>query len=52
MIEIYPQTIDQDKLKANLDKLVSAFLMAAEDIVNENELPATLTKIEKTLVNL
>ena len=33
MIEAYPKYTNQDKLEANLNKLVSAFLMVAEDLV-------------------
>jgi len=35
MIEVYPKYINQDKLEANLNKLVSAFLMVAEDLVEQ-----------------
>ena len=35
MIETYPKHINQEKLEANLSKLVSAFLMVAEDLVEQ-----------------
>ena len=35
MLEVYPEFINQEKLEANLSKLVSAFLMIAEDLVQE-----------------
>ena len=53
MIEVYPKTIDQDKLQASLKKLVSAFLMVAEEQVKESELTlTTLTETDKTPVNI
>ncbi len=45
MIEVYPKTIDQDKLNASLNKLVSAFLMVAEDLIDEenaSDLPLSI----------
>ena len=45
MIEVYPKTIDEDKLKTSLNKLVSAFLMVAEDLIDEEDtdnLPLTM----------
>jgi len=33
VIEAYPKQINQEKLEANLNKLVSAFLMVTEDLV-------------------
>lgn len=35
MIEVYPKYVNQEKLETNLNKLVSAFLMVAEDLVQE-----------------
>ena len=45
MIEVYPKTIDKDKLKASLNKLVSDFLMVAGDLIDEEDtdnLPLTM----------
>ncbi len=41
MIEVYPKRINEEKLQANLQKLVSAFLMVAEEQVKEKESPLT-----------
>lgn len=37
MIEVYPQEVREERLHANLDKLVAAFLMAAEDLASEED---------------
>ena len=53
MIEVYPKRINEEKLQANLQKLVTAFIMFAEEQVKENESPlTTLTETDKAPVNL
>lgn len=37
MLEVFPKQVNQQKLEANLSKLASAFLMVAEDLMEEEE---------------
>ena len=37
MIEVFPKKVNEEKLQANLTMLVNAFIMLAEDLVEEEE---------------
>jgi len=50
MIEVFPQTIRKEKFEASLQKLVSAFLMVAEDLLDkEGEEPLDHKSLNQTL---
>ena len=45
MIEVFPKKINEKNVRANIAKLVSAFLMVAEDIAKEQKMnEVTLTE--------
>ena len=44
MIEVYPKKINEENVQASLQKLVAAFLDVAEDLAQEEEMPAIQIK--------
>ncbi len=42
MIEVFPKKINEEKLQANMQKLVSAFLIVTKEQVMEDKVPLTM----------
>lgn len=48
MIEVFPKKVSEEKIQANLQKLIAAFLSVAEDFVKENEEQTQTVQITET----